>query len=335
MRLIIDADPIVYRAGFAGEKNHYEIVAQDESGELHQAMFEPSVETKTRKRKTAWQNAQEWMKAGGLELVQKTIHVVPEELNHALQIVRTQVLAIIEPVAKHYGLPADEIDSKVLLSGPGNFREELATLKPYKGNRDAAHKPFHYQEIRNYLTSQWGASVIHNREADDEVSIRAWEMRRDGKDREYVIATIDKDLDQVPGMHYDYMKHVFTDISEDDAELFFWQQAVSGDDTDNIGGACGYAFEKAKRAVLMWRELAEKERRDWRKVVWDNTVELYRIQADYRKCYYAPAQGTLSLVEAEKIALENARLVYMQREPAELWTPPGTPKAYMEVGLDD
>jgi hypothetical protein len=335
MRVFIDADPIVYRAGFAAEDNHYEIIAESEDGELHQSMFTPSPETKDRKRRTAWQNAQEWMKENKLTLVDKIIHVVPQELNYALQIVRTQVLAIIDPIAKKFGLEASELSSRVYLSGPDNFREELATLKPYKGNRDASHKPFHYQAIRDYLTSQWGAQVVHGREADDEVSIRAWEMWNSGERDGYVIATIDKDLDQVPGAHYDYMKHVFTDIDEAEGELFFWQQVISGDDTDHIGGVCGYAADKAKAAVLKWQELAEKERRDWREVVWKNTVELYRIQAGYRKCYYATEKGELTLAEAEKIALENARLVYMQRAPLELWTPPGQPRAYLEGGIDD
>lgn len=337
MQLIIDADPIVYRAGFAGETNHYSIVAESADGELHQASFEPTPEGKDRKKATAWANAQAWVKAKGLTVIDKTITVVPEELDHALQIVRTQVLGIIGPVAKHFGIEAADVDARILLSGPGNFREDLAKLKPYKGNRDVDHKPFHYQAIRDYLTSQWGASVIHGREADDEASIRAWEMRRDGRASEYIVASIDKDLEQIPGWHYDYMKHVFTEIDEDDAEMFFWQQVVSGDDTDNIGGVCGYSEVKARNAVLTWRERAEKEGRDWRQVVWNNAVELYRIQKEYRNCYYKDLleQQEHTGYTAEYIALENARLVYMQRERGELWTPPGVKREYLEAGLDD
>ncbi len=330
MRLIIDADPIVYRAGFAGEVNHYSVVAEDKDGGLHHASFEPTPESKGKKRATAWQNAQAWAAKQGYEIVDKTITVVPEELDHALQIVRTQVLAIIDPVAKHYGIEKAELDTRILLSGPGNFREDIAKLKPYKGNRDSAHKPFHYQAIRDYLTGQWGASVVHGREADDEVSIRAWEMRRDGRDRDYVIATIDKDLDQVPGMHYDYMKHVFTDVEESEAEFFFWQQMISGDVTDNIGGVCGYSSEKAKAFLARAQEYADTIDHDWRKVAWDRVVTLYAQQAEYRQCYYKPfMKGDTGGYQPVDIALENARLVYMQQRPGELWTPPGAEKEWL------
>jgi len=57
----------------------------------------------------------------------------------------------------------------IILSGPGNFRDSIATIKPYKGNRDPTHIPVHYSAIRQYMIDQYCAVVIHGREADDEV----------------------------------------------------------------------------------------------------------------------------------------------------------------------
>jgi hypothetical protein len=37
----------------------------------------------------------------------------------------------------------------------------------------------------------------------------------------------------------------------------------------------------------------------------------------------------------QAVALETARLVYMQQCPRELWTAPGTPKQYLEATIDD
>lgn len=332
MRIIIDADPIVYRAGFAGEKNHYVIVAEDAEGNLFDGSFAPTPETKGKKRATAWANAQAWAEKKELTIIDKEITIVPEELDHQLQIVRTQIEGIIAPIQKKLKeLGHDEArEISLLLSGPDNFREKLATLLPYKGNRDAKHKPFHYQAIRDYLTQHWNARVIHGREADDEASIMGWESIREGKEDDFVIATIDKDLDQIPGWHYDYMKHVFTQIDEEAAELWFWQQVLSGDRTDNIGGACKIGPKKADAAVQLWYGLAIKEGRDWRKVMWDNAVELYKIQGDKGyECYY-------TLKQAEAAALETARLVYMQRFPRELWVPPGCEPKWLEgTSLDD
>ena len=63
------------------------------------------------------------------------------------------------------------------------------------------------------MTDTWGAEVIDGWEADDEVGIRARQLAADGV--EFCIATIDKDLDQIPGLHYDYRQHVFYDIDEE------------------------------------------------------------------------------------------------------------------------
>ena len=57
-------------------------------------------------------------------------------------------------------------------------------------------------------------------------------------------------------------------------------------------------------------------------------VEVYEQTMGTPGCPYAG-------MPADTVALENARLVWMQTEPRRLWTPPGEPKVYMEGGLDD
>lgn len=329
----IDADPIVYRAGFAAETNHYMVVAENVDGELFEGQFGPTVETKEKKRATAWANVQAWLEANKLTLVSKEINVIPEPIENTLTIVRTQVSHIVEAVNKRLGHDAHVT---LFLSGPGNFREELATFKPYKGNRDASHKPFHYQAIRDYLTSTWNGVVVHGREADDELSIRGWEKYK--AEEPYVISTIDKDLDQIPGLHYNYMKHVFYDVEQQEGELFFYQQALSGDLTDNIGGACvsnrkktGYVRDRAAEIVARWFRDAKKKSANWQDYLWSQILATYVHQAKELgdACYYTEAQ-------AQAAALESARLVYMQQEVGQLWTPPGQPSEWLEgTVLDD
>jgi hypothetical protein len=60
---------------------------------------------------------------------------------------------------------------------------------------------------------------------------------------------------------------------------------------------------------------------------WAAVVEQYRLSKERDGCPYAEQ-------DAEAVAIETARLVYMQRRERELWTPPGTPEAWLEEGDD-
>ncbi len=203
-RLIIDADPLVYRCGFAAEKHSYELVVENP---MEQLSF---VDGKT---------MQAWKKANKAALqprsiLGQTMNVDPLSVNFALQIVGSSLRALIREVKEKAG--RDDMEVILLLSGQNNFRDEIATVKGYKANRMETAKPHWYQGIRNYLTDRWGAQVIDGREADDEASILIHMARQDEVD--CCLATVDKDLDQVPGMHYDYAKKVFYYVGEDDAQ---------------------------------------------------------------------------------------------------------------------
>jgi len=48
------------------------------------------------------------------------------------QIVKRTILDIEGEVDAKF---KDAINTNIILSGPGNFRDSIATIKPYKGNR--------------------------------------------------------------------------------------------------------------------------------------------------------------------------------------------------------
>jgi 5'-3' exonuclease len=60
-----------------------------------------------------------------------------------------------------------------------------------------------------------------------------------------LIVHTDKDLDQIPGNHFNYKKPEFYDISEDTAQLNLWTQVITGDSIDNIVGLKNYGRVKA------------------------------------------------------------------------------------------
>lgn len=117
------------------------------------------------------------------------------------------------------------------LSGDGNFREQVATILPYKGNRPQ-RKPKYYKELRHYLIDFHGVELVHGREADDALATAQWAA----KDRSTVICTIDKDLDMVPGWHYNWVKNEVYDVSLAYANMRLFYQMLEGDLTDNIPG---------------------------------------------------------------------------------------------------
>jgi hypothetical protein len=188
----------------------------------------------------------------------------------------------------------DADNARFFLTGSGNYREQIATLAPYKGNR-TNRKPRYYNELRSYLVHNWGAEVVEGMEADDMVSILQYAK----KDKSTVIVTIDKDLGNTPGWHYNPKKSKLEYITLAEADLNFWKQVATGDRTDNIPGLhrvgdktvqkalsdCGGDIERFKSWVArmydkqynaegphaMWENatLLWMQRRQW--VNWDGT----------------------------------------------------------------
>lgn len=131
--------------------------------------------------------------------------------------------------------------ARVFLTGDGNFREGIATTKPYKGTRQGA-RPYYFSTIRQYLTDHYDAETVTGYEADDEVSIQ-----QTMDDTPTIIVSNDKDLKNTPGYLYSSMKDELYYVTPEYAEHHFWYQMVIGDTVDNIPGIPGRGkkwFEK-------------------------------------------------------------------------------------------
>ena len=55
-------------------------------------------------------------------------------------------------------------DVQVYLTGTSNFRKDIATILPYKGNRDPFDKPKLLPDVRNYLVNVWKAEIVEGME---------------------------------------------------------------------------------------------------------------------------------------------------------------------------
>lgn len=305
MKVFFDLDPAVYMSGFAAQHKTYSVVYDCPTG-LTEVIFPNGNEKNKWKR-----DLKEEIAAGEVTIIDEVPHLTVESEGHARQAARTTVESALRELERKF--KTDNLEVSYFLTGKGNFREDIATIAKYKGNRDSVPKPVHYQAIRDYFVDHWGAYIVEGIEADDEVSIRSWEEYRTGG--KYVIATIDKDLDQIPGLHYDYKKHVFYDVDELDGEMFFYAQCIAGDATDNIKGCYRIGITKAKEMVDLWFDEAIENQWSWRSYVWDMAVTLYEKNMESYPDKYPEG------MTAEEAALETARLVYMQKERDELWIP--------------
>lgn len=161
-----------------------------------------------------------------------------EPLSYTLQSVKTVMESIYNTFPK-------AAERKVYLSGSGNFRESLATIRIYKGNRDPQNRPEYYDEIRQYLIDYHDAEVIDGMEADDKLGIEQWKH----KDRDTVIVGIDKDLKCIPGYHFNWVKGLFEYQTLAEANKMFWTQVITGDTTDNIQGIPGSGPKAAAKVI--------------------------------------------------------------------------------------
>lgn len=175
-------------------------------------------------------------------------------------------------------------DFEAYLSGSANFRYQIAPY--YKANR-TQDKPEHFYMLRDYAISNWGFIVTDGIEADDAVGLLA----TSGVD--CVICHIDKDIDMIPGQHYNFVKRLHYAVSPFEAIKKFYTQLLMGDRVDNIPGIPGIGIKKAEKLLN------------------DCTNE----QEMYQQCLNA-YEGNLPYLT------EQANLLWIQQTGKEQWTPP-------------
>lgn len=123
-------------------------------------------------------------------------------------------------------------------TGQDVFRKDV--LETYKGNRKDTPKPVLFKALHEYITLNHSSMTRDLLEADDLLAILATE--HPGK---YIIATIDKDLDQVPGVHFNWNSEEIYEVTEAEGERMFYLQILMGDSTDNYFGIRGVGPVKA------------------------------------------------------------------------------------------
>jgi DNA polymerase-1 len=172
------------------------------------------------------------------------------------------------------------------LSDSSNFRYDL--YKDYKANRNMSTVPTLKNVLKDWIKKNCKYLQMKNLEADDVMGLMSTD--------DTIIATIDKDLDTIPGLHYNWDKDVLYDVSLEEADRFFYTQVLMGDSTDNIRGAPKIGKVKANRFM-------DDDHED----LWSDIVDLYHKQM------VRHVNPEVTYEEAYEEALLNARLVRILR----------------------
>lgn len=268
MKLLIDGDVIAYRAAFATEKTKYLVTDMNKVV----AQFESAADMKPVQAKHP--AALVWSR---------------KEREDADKAVMIAHVMIADVRARYPGA-----ETVVYVSGVGNFRHAIATRASYKGNRP--EKPKNLKAVIEDLVES-GAVVSAGEEADDLLGIAATTHK------DSVVCSVDKDLMQLPGRHYNFVTKEEVTVSVKDAAINFYAQVLSGDATDNIPGVTGIGPVKAHKLLA---DCASPS------ACWARILEVYiDVYKEHGEAY----------------AIEAARLVYVRRKAGEIWKPLDVPTA--------
>tara|TARA_R110002110_G_scaffold79230_4_gene207307 strand:- start:9747 stop:10619 length:873 start_codon:yes stop_codon:yes gene_type:complete len=219
---LFDGDILAYRAGFAAEKMVY--------FDLRNLPNHGGVTWGARKEVPDDFPSEFLGKERKLEPLANALYNVKSLIQNSLDALRLEYDAV-------------DVEYETFLSGRGNFRKLVD--ENYKANRKDVPKPTYLPQITEYLIERHHGFLTTGCEADDFFGHASLTAR--AKQRVPVIISIDKDLKQLEGFHYNPVKGIFSEMSRAAGELFFWRQMLQGDRVDNIPGIPGIGPAKAER----------------------------------------------------------------------------------------
>lgn len=142
-----------------------------------------------------------------------------------------------------------------ITNAPQSIRRKI--YPNYKTNR----RPNKWVNLVRAYLIEMGFAVTHPEyEADDLIFDRANELG----EKNCIILTMDKDLTQIPGIHFNYYRPKVINeqgqkvsgdvnglslVTKEEAEYSFWISMITGDSGDNIKGIKGLGTVQAKKLL--------------------------------------------------------------------------------------
>ena len=132
----------------------------------------------------------------------------------------------------------------VFVKGKDNFRYKI--YPGYKGRRPEKHPII--DVLNQYLVDSFGAIESHYAESDDYAYTYSQLPEYKGRT---IICSVDKDMLQIPGVHYDYQKNRYHVIDEHMGNYNLAIQMIMGDAADGVKGLKGYGIKKAQKLIKL------------------------------------------------------------------------------------
>lgn len=173
------------------------------------------------------------------------------------------------------------------LSDKKNFRFDVCPT--YKSNRKGSRKPLCYPSVKEYLINNYETLSLPNIEGDDVLGLYV--------DEDTGIWSTDKDLKQIPGLHWD--GDDWEIVTEEEGDRFFFYQVLAGDAADGYGGCPGVGPVKANRIL-------------------DNDCSWEAVVKAYEKAKLCEADALITAGMAR--ILHPGEYDFNKKEPI-LWTP--------------
>lgn len=175
----------------------------------------------------------------------------------------------------------------------------VATVKPYQAQRVGSQKPANQPYLQDWIQGYTGPTFLSKtwvgREADD--GIGACALYATSQPLGYAaIATRDKDMRMLPGMHINWLEHQVTRvepgaydvIGEDGLQYglkFFWLQMLMGDAADNIPGLERIRTDNPDKSFKGFKTIGEKGAAEVLKHCRSNEDAYYMVRHEYVRGY--------------------------------------------------
>ena len=181
-----------------------------------------------------------------------------------------------------------------------NYRYQIDPT--YKANRKDLARPVWYREIKDHLFEKWNAELSLGMEADDSLGINQMKAHAANQEDDCVICSIDKDLKQIPGNHYNFVKKEWSDVSFIEGTRQLYLQLLIGDTSDNVKGVNRIGPVKAGKLL-------------------DHIDNEYTMFTIVRELY-----------NDDERLLKNGQLLYIRRYDNEIWNFPLKPEKRIKHG---
>ena len=130
-----------------------------------------------------------------------------------------------------------------ITTSSANWR--FAVYPAYKSNRSKGVKPMAVAPIRERIALETWGRLMPPLEGDDILGI----MQTKPGAGDTIIVSTDKDMQTIPGLHYNPGKDIFFEQTVGQANAYHLRQTLSGDTTDGYPGCPGIGEKKSLNLI--------------------------------------------------------------------------------------